>query len=1110
MDDAAGRGADALFPRFVCRVSGAPADTVDDLRATRSLALLADLRQVEQRVHGAREDVSQRLFAAIGAAQEKPVRNRLIALKRDLYNLKSASAEKLDAALSGVEPHTADAVRAYAADVERLHALEAELRGVYDRETAELRGRFSGLLADADFRKGLMVSSRSLYGNVDRYAAAAAGGELHGRDEKTERGLLRYYTRMAMKATPFATFCAIIPGTFVDRRDGEPEGGTRFTSDPRAKRSFVRANKFLYGLFFEHLKTRPAVRHALRVERNPTLRQEGGRLVFLTAIEGREVFQRMADNEVLQLIASRFADRGTPTLGELIATLSSDPEIDATPEEAEAYLDKLIEIGFLRFHTGIREQDADWDLPFRALLDRIDDDHARQTSELLATLRERIEAYTDAGVEERARIIEQIHAQIEAALESMAIEGRLRKDMPFYEDATSAAGAEIALTPGVRGAMAGFERWVRATARLAWPRSEQATMRHFFQDYYGKDPAAARGVPLLKFYEDFYREHFKAHVEKEGRLRGGGPRDPGDTYDVNNPFGLESIKQLSAARQRLTEVFRRAWDARRDAETVDVSPEEIDEVLQGVETLSGVPRSMGAFALLAPAEREGGDPAFILHGASYTAGYGKYFSRFLYMLPDDVQEDVRRANAALTGEMLAEICGDAQFNANLHPPLMRWEISYPTGESGASEEQLRSSEIFVLPDPEDPQNLALVHAPTRRRVIPVDLGFLNPRMRPPLYQLLSRFTPPVMYAPPLPESADAPPPPPEKRAVDVDGVTVQPAPGADAIVAQGADTVERGPGADTVNRGPDADTVQRSPDADTVQRGPDADTVQRGPDADTVQRGPDADTVQRGPDADTVQRQPEPTTSDGASCTCAMDAAPAAEAPAPPAPTIQYRPRITYGGSVVLARRRWVVPSALFPQRRADESAADFFLRVNRWRAEAGLPETAYLRVIPLPEPRPQKAGEPPAGAAPAPEAAAEIPGYEEAPAVAAEAEADGAAEAHEEEAPAAEGAADAPAAEGEAKAPERKKQTQPSRDFFKPQFIDFGNPLLVGLFGKVASGLKSYQGVFEERYPGRPQLARHGDASFATELVVQLYFPGGTASAPVLSGELAESLPGD
>jgi hypothetical protein len=1059
MDDAA--GADALFSRFVCRVSGAPANTVDDLRATRALDVLRQLHEVEQRVHAAREDVSQQLFAAIGAAQEKPARNKLIALKRDLYNLKSASPEKLDAALAGVDAQTAQAVRGYAADVERVHALEAELRQGYDGETAELRNRFRQLLTDADFRKGLMVSSRSLYGNLERYGAAAASGDLHGRDEKTERGLLRYYTRMAMKATPFATFCAIIPGAFTDQRDGEPDGGTRFTSDPRAKRSFVRANKFLYGLFFDHLKTRPAVRRALQVERNPTLRGEGGRLVFLTAIEGREVFQRMADNEVLQLIASRFSDGGAPTLGQLIAALSSDPEIDATPEEAEAYLDKLIEIGFLRFHTGIREQDADWDLPFRALLDGIDDDHARQTSELLATLRERIEAYTDAGVEERERIIEQIHGQIEAALESMEIEGRLRKDMPFYEDATSAASAQIALTPGVRGAFAQFERWVRATARLAWPRSEQATMRHFFQDYYGQDPNAARGVPLLKFYEDFYREHFKAHVEKEGRMRGGGPRDPDDNYDVANPFGLESIKELSAARVRLTEVFRRAWDAARDAETVDIDPREVEAALEGVETLSGVPRSMGAFALLAPAEQEGGDPAFILHGASYTAGYGKYFSRFLYMLPDDVQEDVRTANAALTGELLAEICGDAQFNANLHPPLLRWEISYPTGESGATEEQLRSSEIVVLADPEDPQNLALVHAPTGRRVIPVDLGFLNPRMRPPLYQLLSRFTPPVMYAPPIPETADPPKPAPEKKAVDAEGVTVEPAP----VAAEGGEVVAQG--------------------------------------ADTV-RGPDNDTV-KGPDNDTV-RQPDPGLGEGDGD--------GGEKPAPPPPVIQYRPRLTYGGSVVLARRRWIVPAALFPQRRADEGAADFFIRANRWRAEAGIPETTYLRIIPLPEPRPQKPGETPAEAAPEPPAAGEIPGYEEAPVVAeAEPEGEAVAEEHEAGPAAAEGAAEgAPAAEGAQRLglEDKKRRTQPSRDFFKPQFIDFGNPLLVGLLGKMGTGLKAYQGVFEERYPSREQLPRFGDTAFATELVVQLYFPGGTASAESPAAELAESLPGD
>jgi lantibiotic biosynthesis protein len=1031
MDDAA--GADALFDRFVCRVSGAPADAVDGMRAEASLAVLRRLEVVEARLREAREPVSQALFAAIGAAQEKPLRNRLISLKRELYNLRPHSTEKLDAALAGADGATADAVRAFAADAERARALEGELRQAFAADTARARAQLREHLRDADFRKGLMVSSRSLYANLERYAAASASGELSGRDEKTERGLLRYFTRMAMKATPFATFCAILPGAFSDAAQDEAEGTTRFTADPRAKRSFVRINKFLYGLLLDHLKTRPAVRHALRVEPNPTLRAEGGRLVYLTSIEGREVFQRLGDNEVLQLIASRFAE-GAPTLGDLVRALSSDPEIEASPGEAEAYLDKLVEIGFLRFHTGIREQDADWDLPFRALLDGIDDEHARRTSTLLAGLRERVQAYADAGVEARAAIIQQILDDIEDALTAMEIEGRLRRDMPFYEDATSDASAQIALTPGVRRAFDAWQQWARATSRLAWPRPEQATMRHFFADYYGDEA----GVPLLKFYEDFYREHFKAHVEKEAKQRPGAKEG---AYDAGNPFGLQSIRDLNAARMRVTDLVRRRWDAARGADAIDLSAEKVDEALRGVETQSSSPRSMGAFGLMIPASGDD-EPRFLLHGGSYTAGYGKYFSRFLYMLPDEVQADVRRANAALTGELLAEICGDAQFNANLHPPLLRWEISYPTGESGATDEQLRSSEIRVEPDPEDPHALRLVHAPTGRTVLPVDLGFLNPRMRPPLYQLLSRFTPPVMYAPGLPESPDAPRRPAVKS------------------VENGEATVDS---ADSVDEVDSEDSVAPVDAADTVAG------------ADAAPLG--------GPRAD-------------------------AAAPEPPPPAVQYRPRITYGGGrLVLARRRWMVPAALFPQRRQDESAADFFLRVNRWRAEHGIPETAYLRMIPLPEPRAATPGQQAPEAADTPvDAQAEIPGYD-APAPDAEA--------HDEEPDAAEAAAPedaadaaAPAAEG-AKAADAAKRTQPSRDFFKPQFIDFGNPLLVGLLGRVAAGLKNFQGTFEERYPDRAGLATHDGRAFVTELVVQLYFPGGIAGAAAAAGALAEAAPG-
>ena len=1071
-----------LGTRFVCRVSGAPADGVDALRATRTLEQLGRLLDAERALHDRREALSAALFAAIGAAgDDRPLRNKLITLKRELYNLRPAAAAKVDEAAARLDPAQADELRGFAALLEARAALEASLREAYAAETPELRRRFLALLDDADFHKGLMISSRSLYNALGRYgeAARAAGAELAGKDEKTERGLLRYYARMAMKATPFSTFCAIIPGAFVD--EGERDGAIRFVGDPRRKRSYVRVNKFIYGLLFDHLKTRPAVRHALHVEPNPTLREQEGRLVFLTAIDAREVFQRLANNEVLELIGASFRDGDRPTLGELIGALCADPQIEATPEEAEAYLDKLIEIGFLRFHTGIREQDADWDLPFRALLDGIDDDHARQSSALLAELRGVVERYTDAEVGERARMIEEMHTLLTSAIESMEIQQRLRRDMPFYEDATSAARAELALTPAVRRTFDRWSEWARLTSRVAWPRGEQATMRHFFDDYYGD-----RGsVPLLVFYEDFYREHFKAHVEKEAKARGGVQDEELKGYNLGNPFELEFIKRLSAARDALSEVLRRKWHDAPDAEEIGLSAAEVEEALQGMENTSGVCRSMGAFACVAPPEKEGGDPLLVLQGGSYTAGFGKYFSRFLYMLPDDVQEQVRRENAALTDDLLAEICGDAQFNANLHPPLLKWEISYPTGESGAAEEQLRSSEIAVEPDPDDPDTLRLVHAPTGRRVVPVDLGFLNPRMRPPLYQLVSRFTPPAMFGPPIPETHEPRPVPPPAAAKE------EPA---DTAVGGDADTAVDGDG--------DADTAVGG-DADTAVGGDgDADTAVGGDgDADTAHRGVDADTAVGGdaPPAPAAPAEGEPAAKDGA------EGAPDAPAPAPPAPAprILVRPRMTFAGSLVLARRRWLIPGSLFPQREPHEAAADFFVRANRWRREAGIPETSYIRINPLPDPPTAKPGDAPgaqaeaeaaAEAQAAAAAAGEVPGYEAPAAEQAEEEHDEGAAAAAAEGAAGEAAEGAEGAEGAAKTP-AKPHTPGSRDLHKPQFIDFGNPLLVGLMGKMGANLKSWQAIVEERLPDRDALPRHEGERYATEVVVQLYYPAGTTS---------------
>lgn len=72
----------------------------------------------------------------------------------------------------------------------------------------------------------------------------------------------------------------------------------------------------------------------------------------------------------------------------------------------------------------------------------------------------------------------------------------------------------------------------------------------------------------------------------------------------------------------------------------------------------------------------------------------------------------------------------------------------------------------------------------------------------------------------------------------------------------------------------------------------------------------------------------------------------------PPAPpTVRRRPRAMVG-RVVVSRASWLLDPAGFPNRASGESDADYLLRVNQWRLEAGVPARCFVRALPAPDAR--------------------------------------------------------------------------------------------------------------------------------------------------------------
>jgi hypothetical protein len=221
----------------IVRLSGLPANAVDVLRSDALRTALDRISSIRGQLAAGRDALSQSLHDAVAVASSKPARNLLLAVRRDLFNGKLPSDARLVSARATLQGDAARHLDQYCDTLRELQRARTALDDVLLLETTRTRQAFRQALGDADFLKGLLSSSQSLFQNVTRYrrADASTGGSRH---EQIERGLLRYFTRASMKATPFATFCGIAPGEFVEGQEGSP----RLVGSSAAKHGFVRLN----------------------------------------------------------------------------------------------------------------------------------------------------------------------------------------------------------------------------------------------------------------------------------------------------------------------------------------------------------------------------------------------------------------------------------------------------------------------------------------------------------------------------------------------------------------------------------------------------------------------------------------------------------------------------------------------------------------------------------------------------------------------------------------------------------------------------------------------------------------------------------------------------
>lgn len=741
-----------IFPHVIVRVGGGSFDELMDLEIDHGSALLMELRSARDERDSARQILGGEIFDAVGGRDDAGVRRALLASKRDLFNDRYRAVERL----RGLPDVHLPSLSRYESAVARFDRSWKAFETAFHERQIRTRRVLQSLAADEAFQKPLTLSSRTLLDELPLYLSADPES-LSAKQLHIERAVIKYVTRARAKTSPFSTFGLLALAELAD------ELGAIWRCDgPLTFTSRIRISSIHW------LKLRPlilAVRgiaDQLRVRPNPTLEATDEGYKYLLNASNIESFRTLPPIDEFGRIADLAAD--SPTFTSLLNRVSSAELVEGDESDIRAFLRQLIAEGFLEFDAGISGSDPDWDLNLMSLL-RPMAAEAGAAAEIIAALselREQLRRFASAGLASRDVILRESHERLANLQEFLIAAGnsepgdkkteppdasespansrrnsRNEQQRLLYEDAVISQPAIRINAPDLFPMVQALSVVTRHLSFVDNLTDERAQLTHYCVAKYGESM-----VPLMRIYEDYYRdckvpEHRRKKESKTNSPEAAVASDEPFVYPGGEGFALASAERARAVGAWTEAIVRRLRHAGRvSSERVDIHPADLESASALLPGAEGRPVFGSTYLqLIAPNDR---DPHYLGVVNGIAPGYGKMMSRFLDLFPDEVTELNRVHNRLAAGECrLAEVRDGSVSNANMHPPLLDFEVTSPGAQTSfPPDRQIPVSDLRVIIAASVATPLSLVRHSTGERVEVIDLGFLGLPFRAPLLQLL--------------------------------------------------------------------------------------------------------------------------------------------------------------------------------------------------------------------------------------------------------------------------------------------------------------------------------------------------------------------------------------
>ena len=538
----------------------------------------------------------------------------------------------------------------------------ARFEEAYARDCVTLRSRLHTIVTRREVRDALFVASPNV---IERFHLWTADPETE-RGRKVEHVLVRYFSRMTGRPTPFGLFAGCSVGATGAQTKLTIKGRGEYGRHTRLDMDYLDA-------LVEWVTREPALRNALNFYPNNSLYRAAGRLRYVESrlAEKARSYHLVAVEDADYLAATLWRARNGATIEQLAAALV-DEEIPL--DDARAYTAQLIESQILVPGIALNVSGPE---PIHPLIEQLRE--RAETAEIAATL-ERARADL-ASIDRTGLGIEpERYLSLARSLESLPVKIELSRllQVDLTKPAPAATLGTAVLDELVRG--------VDLMRRL-FRKSPEGLLQQFREAFVAR--YEGREAPLVEALDEEMGVGFGASDETAPLLK-----------DLHFPPEPEESRVSNERRHEL--LLRKLCEAQtRGAQEITLTPEEIEAVSD--KDALPLPDAFAVTARLSAATQEALDAGrfqLLIESVGGPSG-ATLLGRFCCAdetLHKNVLSHLREEEALQPEAVFAEIVHlpEGRIGNIISRPVLRaFEIPY-LGRSGAkAERQIPISDLHV-------------------------------------------------------------------------------------------------------------------------------------------------------------------------------------------------------------------------------------------------------------------------------------------------------------------------------------------------------------------------------------------------------------------------------